>query len=97
MVLRATDNLGLTADTSLVFPMQSLSYLGSSPLILYPNPAPRGGKVQLSLSMGSWRLLDLTGRLIQQGEGSQLETGDLKPGLYLIQNQQGLSLRFSVY
>jgi len=97
MVLRATDNLGLTADTSLVFPIQSLSNLGSSPLSLYPNPAPRGGKVQLSLSMGSWRLLDLTGRLIQQGEGSQLETGDLKPGLYLIQNQQGLSLRFSVY
>jgi hypothetical protein len=42
-------------------------------------------------------LYDLTGRALFCGSGLQIETNTLLPGLYLIANKQGQSLRLSVY
>lgn len=97
MVLRASDNLGLTADTTLVFPMQSIQNQAGTAPRLYPNPAAKGTQVQLSQPMGDWTLYDLTGRALFCGSGLQIETNTLRPGLYLIANKQGQSLRLSVY
>jgi len=97
MVLRASDNLGLMADTSLVFPMQSIQNSEPNPISLYPNPVLKGAPVQLSKPFGTWTLRDLTGRILLQGSDVLIETDTLLPGLYLVVNNQGQSLRLSVH
>lgn len=97
MVLRASDNQGLTVDTSLVFPNSTILNQESKLISLYPNPVLKGTSVQLSRSIGNWDLLDLTGRVLMRGSDVQIETSALHPGLYLIVNTQGQSLRLSVH
>jgi hypothetical protein len=96
MVLRAGDNTGLTADTTLVFPMQSINTTNGNVVGLYPNPAVRGAHVHLTQPIGTWSVLDLTGRMVLQGQGKTIETAQLRPGLYLLKNAQGLTLRLSI-
>lgn len=96
MVLRAGDNTGLTADTTLVFPMQSINTTNGNVVGLYPNPAVRGANVHLTQPIGAWSVLDLTGRMVLQGQGKTIETAQLRPGLYLLKNAQGLTLRLSI-
>lgn len=96
MVLRASDNTGLTSDTTLVFPMQSINNANGNAVNMYPNPAMKGARVQLSQSIGSWSVLDLTGKTVLQGQGKTIDTAELCPGLYLLKNAQGLTLRLSI-
>jgi hypothetical protein len=97
MVLRAVDNTGLTSDTTLVFPMQSISNANENAVRMYPNPAVRGAQVHLTQPIGAWSILDLTGRMVLQGQGKTIETAQLRPGLYLLKNAQGLTLRLSIH
>lgn len=97
MVLRAVDNTGLTSDTTLVFPMQSISSANENAVRMYPNPAVRGAQVHLTQPIGAWSILDLTGRMVLQGQGKTIETAQLRPGLYLLKNAQGLTLRLSIH
>ncbi len=62
----------------------------------FPNPVPAGQFLQLPAPT-AYLVLDAAGRVVQRGNGAQVPTDGLLPGLYLLRDAAGRSIgRFGV-
>ena len=62
-------------------------------LSIYPNPATGVNSVSLNRAV-SWEIIDVQGKTLLQGEGTQIDIRDLKPGTYILRSQEGEQLKF---
>jgi hypothetical protein len=65
---------------------------GNGKLSIYPNPVDRELHIAgLTGEAARYRIMDVTGRLLQRGDvhGSVIETDALGPGLFLLLVEQG--------